>query len=104
MFDEAAQCARRFVGVGALSLAALLGAMVLIAQRGGSERNTMFPSELDICRAPPNGALSFWVSPSYIAAEKGTLVRYRCTFCNSHPPLALFFEEDAIALISEGGP
>lgn len=104
MSTKILQIARRLAGVGALSLAVLLGAMVLWAQRGGSERNMVFPSELDICRAPTDGALSFWASSPSTSAGKGAMVRYRCTFCSEHAPMALFLEEEVIILIADGGP
>lgn len=104
MSRKVLQIVRRLAGVGALSLAALLGAMVLLAQRESQERSRVFPSELDICRAPLDGALSFWASSPSSSAGKGAMVRYRCTFCSEHAPIALFLEEEVIVLVADGGP
>jgi hypothetical protein len=85
----------------------LLVTMGWLIQGRGPERNVVFPSELDICRTPPDGASAsrgLWIFPAYIAFESGSLVRYRCTFCNAHRPIALFLEEDEIVLISDGRP
>lgn len=108
MVRQASQFARHFRRVGVLTLLAilLLGAGWLI-QSEKQERKVVFPSELDICRTPPDGAFAprgLWVFPTYISFENGSLVRYRCTFCIAHKPIALFLEEDEIVLISDGKP
>jgi hypothetical protein len=108
MARQVSQYVRRFQGVGALPyLAMLLAAIGWFIQGRAPERNVVFPSELDICRSLPDGALAsrgFWVSPTYIAIKSGSLVRYRCTFCNTHVPIVLFLEGEAIVLISDGKP
>ena len=90
--------------VGALLFAAGVVAVVLLARGTRPQRTQAFPLELDICRAPPDGALSFWASSPFTSAGKGAMVRYRCTFCSEHVPMALFLEEEMVILIADGGP
>lgn len=96
---------RRGVTVLGLLCVATLAAVVVWSGRGAaSNNNSLDLADLYICRTPADGGLTpswFRVFPGYSAFEKGALVRYRCTFCNTHMPNNLSLEPQEIVLVSD---
>jgi hypothetical protein len=92
------------VAILGLLCVAMLTAVVMWSGRGdASNTNPLDLADLYICRTPADSGLTpgwFRVFPGYSAFERGALVRYRCTFCNSHMPSNLSLEAEDIVLVS----
>ena len=92
------------VVVSALLCVAIIASVAMWLGRGSAPKTAPLElADLYICRTPSDSALAsrwFRAFPGYSSFEKGALVRYRCTFCNTHMPSNLSLETEDIVLIS----